>query len=177
MYKSTVWYFDSFYVQAICLNLQTICDNILRLHCYLQWPLCVQELYESFIRCKTKIMLWKEQKVSKGVPKKCTPRKSCLPMKRFSIPRKNSISKMTTYLPKLNTRSKMKSQGFGRGSALHISNGLEGNFILQCNPDSFLRCWCKNEWWSPPSHVKRCLATSEDLFLKYDNALEWENSF
>ncbi len=41
--------------------------------------------------------------------------KFCLPTKKFSISRRNSIAEMTTYMPKVIIRPKTKSQGFQRG--------------------------------------------------------------
>ncbi len=87
--------------------------------------------------------------------------KSPSPPKRFSISKRNSITKMTTYMAKVIMRPKTKSQGFEEViTTTPIGDGLVECFPLRCNTDSFLWCQCKNEWRSLPSLVKRHLTTS-----------------
>ncbi len=57
-------------------------------------------------------MLQKVQNVVKSFQKPHTA-ESCLSMKRFSLSKRNSISKMTAYMQKVDMWQTTKSQGFG----------------------------------------------------------------
>ncbi len=69
-------------------------------------------LCESFVRRKSqKICYERCKKLLKEFQKSHTI-EFHLPMKRFSIFRRNSIAKMITYMPKVVTRPETNSQGF-----------------------------------------------------------------
>ncbi len=110
-------------------------------------PRCVLALCESFTRFKTKNTLWKVQKVAKKVPKMYTAI-SCLLMERFSISRRNSITKMSTYTPKVVTRPKTKSQKSSEASSPPpplVMVWWEGSYSCEtynhfCNADINMNC-------------------------------------
>ncbi len=72
-------------------------------------------------------MLWKVYKIAESFKKMHTT-ESRLPMEKFSILRRNSIAKVTTYMPKIVTRSKTKSQGF-REASPHLTSIAIGNSL------------------------------------------------
>ncbi len=119
-------------------------------------PRCVRALCKSFLldvkfkkthyeRCKTLLKRFQKMHTAEFY----------LPMKKFSILRRNSIAKMTTYMPKVVMKPKTKSQGFI--APFSIGNNLARSFALRCNPDSFLQSRCKKKWWGLLGHIKWCL--------------------
>ncbi len=118
----------------------------------------VSHLFDARLKKKT---LFKMQKVAKKVSKKLTPSNPVYQWKRFSILNRNSIVKITVYAQNCyEVKNKIPSIQRGRPPPA-ISNGLVGNFVVRCNPDSFLWHWCENIWYGLPNHVKWCLNTSE----------------
>ncbi len=66
----------------------------------------------SFIRRKTQKRCYKMCKKLLKRFQKMHDTESCLPIKRFSVSKRNSIAKITTYMPKVVMRPKTKSQEF-----------------------------------------------------------------
>ncbi len=103
---------------------------------------CIQVPCESVIKRKSQKIRYEMCKKLLNRFQKMHTVDSHLPMKRFSISRRNSIAKMTVYMPKVVMRPKTKFQGIRVVYTL-IGNGLVGNFVYSETQIYFLNASIK----------------------------------